>query len=255
MQDRIVGKGRKVWLVGLVGAALVLAAVGPLGAQSAGNDYLFGEPIGRLTLRAGYAHASAGSDIFDQATKKFTLSKSDFSGPTFGGELAFRLAPRFDLTFDVAYAGVNRRSEYRDFVDNNNLPIRQTTSFTRVPLTANVRAYLTPRGRSVGSLAFIPSTVVPWVGVGGGAMWYRFRQSGDFIDGSGNVIPGQSESSGWGPALQGMGGVDVSVTPRIAVTGDARYTWARASLGTDFSGFNKIDLSGVSVALGLTFRL
>ena len=52
-----------------------------------------------------------------------------------------------------------------------------------------------------------------------------------------------------------MGGVDVTLTPRIALTGDARYLWSRAEMTDSYQGYDKIDLSGVSVALGVTFRL
>jgi outer membrane protein W len=240
----------------LAGAAAGLLVAGPALAQGAGNGFLFGQPDAQFTIRAGYAHAMAGGDLFDETTSRFTLSKGDFSGPTFGAGVAFRIAPQLDLSLDVDYAGVKQGSEYRDFLDNDNLPIEQTTTFQRVPLTANLKMYLTPRGRSVGSLAFIPAKVVPWIGAGAGVEWYRFKQSGDFIDFNDNsVTPGEVSTSGWAPALQGMGGVDVSLTPRIALTGDARYTWSRATPGDDYEGYDKIDLSGVSVALGLTFRL
>ena len=258
MRTRIAGRARRRWLVG---AALVLAAA-PAGAQGTGSGYLFGEPVGRLTLRGGYAFASANSEFFDEATTNLTLKKGDFSGPTFGADVGIRLSPRLELTFDGAYAAVSRNSEYRDLTETdangNEVAIRQSTKLQRAPLTVNVRAYLTDRGRSVGSLAWIPAAVVPWIGAGAGATWYRLRQDGDFVTLSDPNLPifsRQLEASGWGPALQGMGGVDFTLTPRIAVTGDARYTWSRATLGDSYQGYDKIDLSGASVALGLTFRL
>jgi hypothetical protein len=238
------------WLVLLVLAPLALRA------QDSGNGFLFGDPVARLNLRAGYAHAIAGGDVFQETTDLLTLSKSDFSGPMVGGELAFRLSPRVDLSFVADYAGVTRNSHYRHFVDNNGGEIEQATTFQRVPMTANVRLYLAPRGRSIGRLAWIPAGVVPWVGAGAGAMWYRFRQEGDFVDfANGNVLALKVESSGVTPAAQGMGGVDITLTPHIALTGDARYTWAKARPGNDFQGYDRIDLSGVSMTLGLTIRL
>jgi len=236
---------------------VTIAAAAPLGAQGAGNGYLFGAPSGGLTIRAGWFIASASSDFYEEAGRDLTLGKGDFAGPTIGAEAAFRVTPQLDLTFDGGWSSANPKSHYKDLVDNNNQEIEQSTSLRRVPLTVNLKAYLTPRGRSVGSLAYIPAAVVPWVGIGGGATWYKLRQTGDFVVKSTNEVVGQTyESSGWGPALQGMGGVNVTVTPRIALTGDARYLWSRASMedNTAFEGL-KIDLSGVSVALGLTFRL
>jgi hypothetical protein len=235
--------------------ALLAGLATPLHAQ-AGNGYLFGAPDARFSIHAGYAHANARSDLFDFVIQNLTLDRSSFSGPSIGGDVAVTVAPRVDLSFGVDYSAAVRNSEDRRFLDNNNLPIQQTTSFRRLPLMANAIVYLVPRGRSVGKLAWIPTKVVPWIGVGGGTMWYRFQQEGDFVDyRTLNVFTTKLTSSGWAPAFQGLGGVDVTLTPRIALTADARYTQARGNLSSDFSGFNKIDLSGITGSLGVTIRL
>ena len=238
-------------------ATLVVGLAVPLSAQRAGNGYLFGAPDARLSLRAGSAYAYAKSDVFDFVIQNLTLDRRSFSGPSIGGDLAITVAPRLDLTVSADYAAAVRESEDRGYLDNNNLPIKQTTSFRRVPLTANAILYLAPRGRSIGRLAWVPARVVPWIGAGGGALWYRFRQEGDFVDYQTlNVFGATLESSGWAPALQALGGVDVTVAPRVACTVDARRTWARGALSRDFRNFNdKIDLSGVTGALGFTIRL
>lgn len=262
MRQGITGGARRGWIMA---AALIAAAALPAGAQGTGNGYLFGVPDATLTIRAGYAIAGANSDFYNIARRDLTLDKSDFNSPTVGVELGLRLAPQIDFTLDAAWAGSNSHSHYRDFVDADGKEIEQATSVRRVPVTANVRAYLVPRGRSVGSLAYIPAKVVPWVGVGAGATWYRAEQSGAFMnvplctqlqtDAACAVYDDKITDDGWGPALQGMGGVDITLTPRIALAGDARYLWSKASMGESYGGYDKIDLSGVSVTLGLTFRL
>jgi hypothetical protein len=235
-------------------ALATLAA--PVQGQSAGNGYLFGTPDVRFTIRGGYAYASASSDVFTDATTFLTLEKSDFSGPSIGGEFAVRIAPRLDLSFNAEYSAAVSESDDREFYDNNQLPILQTTSFRRAPVTMNAIVSLRPRGRSIGTLAWIPTKVVPWIGAGGGAMWYRFRQEGDFVDYQTlDVFTTTLDSHGWAPALQALGGVDVTLSPRIGFTVDVRGTWARAELSRDYSGYEKIDLSGVTGALGFTFRM
>jgi opacity protein-like surface antigen len=210
----------------------------------------------RFSLRGGYDHANANSEVFDQAVQDLSLNKSDFSGLTLGGEIAFALGSQVDLSVDVGYSRAQKGSDFRHFIDNNDLPIEQTTTFQRVPIMANLRFYLSPTGKTVGRLAWIPNKVVPWVGAGAGTMWYRFEQSGDFVDfQTSNVFSSTFRSDGWTPAVQGMGGVDISITPLLALRGEGRYVWAKAPLGHDFSGFNRIDLSGVQGTLGLTFRL
>ena len=237
-------------------AALAFGAALPAQAQHAGDGFLFHAPQVRFSIRGGYDHANAHSDVFDDAVNFLTLKRSDFSGLTLGADVAYALSSRVDLSLDAGFSGTHKASEDRKFIDNNNLPIQQTTSFYRVPVTANVRFYLTPPGRTVGHLAWIPGKVVPWVGAGGGMMWYRFRQQGDFVDyQTNNVFPSNVSSSDWTETLQGMGGVDISLTPLMALRGETRYVWARAPLGQDFTGYNRIDLSGVQATLGLSFRL
>ncbi|HET7188872.1 MAG TPA: hypothetical protein VFI52_12000, partial [Gemmatimonadaceae bacterium] len=148
-----------------VAACLALLAA-PLQAQNQGNGYLFGAPDARITIHAGYAHAFANSDVFDDAVKFLTLERSAFSGPDIGGDLSISVAPRLDLSFTADYSAAIRESEDRGYLDNNNLPIQQTTSFRRAPFMANATLYLTPRGRSIGKLAWVPARIVPWIGAG-----------------------------------------------------------------------------------------
>lgn len=241
-----------------LGLALVLSlgVAADASAQRSGDGYMFHQPYGRITLRGGYALAAAGSDLFDDVTSQLTLNRRDFSSFTGGAELAVALGSRFDISIEASYARANRMSEFRDFVDNDDRPIEQTTTFERVPLMLNARMYLTSPGRSIGKLAWIPNSVAPWVGVGGGLMWYHFQQQGDFIDYKTlNVFSTNFESDKWAGAGQVMGGADFTITPQIAITVDSRYIWANGGLTRDFSGFNKIDLSGISATVGLTFRL
>src|SRR5437763_1355395 len=122
-------------LFSLATAVAITLPSGPASAQVAGNGYLFHAPYVTLGVRGGYANAIAGSDVFDDVTRQLTLNKSDFGSLTIGADVAFRLTSHLDLTLDAAYSRSNRKSDFRDFVDNNDLPIEQTTSFERIPLT------------------------------------------------------------------------------------------------------------------------
>lgn len=240
----------------LVAAAVAVVAALPAHAQSSGDGFLFHRPAARIGVRGGYAVASAGSDLFDFATENLTLDKRDFSGLSLGAALDITTSDRVNVSLDLGYSRSKKGSEFRKLIDNNNLPIEQTTTFERVPVTANLKLYLSPPGQSVGTTAWIPSRVAPWVGVGGGAMHYRFLQDGDFVDfQTNNVFRSTFDSDGWAPVVQGMAGADFSLTPSLALTGEARYLWAKGDLGKDFGGFNKIDLSGVSASIGLSLRL
>lgn len=235
--------------------AMALAVARPARAQDGGDGFLFHRPSGSWSFRGGYAMPSAHSDLFTFTTSNLTLNHGDFDAVDIGADLAFTIAPRLDLTFDISYSGMNKGSEFRDFVDNNNQPIQQSTAFSRTPLTVNARYYLLDRGRQVGRFAWVPRAIVPYVGAGVGFMNYSFDQKGDFIDDSTlAVFPDEFRTSGWTPTGQLLAGVEWAMTPGWALRTEARYLMASAMPGSDFSGFHRIDLSGLTTSVGFFVR-
>lgn len=238
---------------------LLVAGASPSFAQDSGRGFRFNAPTGSITVRGGFAHGGVGGDssIYAFARRELTLGDGAFNSPAFGMDLAFRLSQRLDMVFGLGVASSKKDSEFRDWVDQDDRPIEQTTSLKRIPLTASLKAYVKPRGRSIGNYAWIPSKYAPFIGAGGGMMWYRFRQQGDFVDidsPSYDIFTATFESSRWTPTGHVMAGVDYSLNTRLGLTTEGRYTWARTELSSDFSGFDPIDLSGFSLTLGLFVR-
>jgi len=252
--------GRRRAALSALAAAVALAAPAAVRAQ---EGFLLGKPDGSLAIRAGYGRARAGSDIFTDpsTTGALSLTKSDFSGPAIEADLGVRITDRLDFVLGSAYTGRRVGSHYRDVTEtvgnNPNAEIEQTTTFQRVPVTGSLKLYLAPRGKSVGKFAWIPSRVSPYVGGGGGFIWYRFRQEGDFVDFNTpnmRIFTATFESSGWSGEAHAFAGVDYTITPRLALTAESRYIWGRSGLASDFSGFSPIDLSGIGVTAGLSVR-
>lgn len=221
-----------------------------------GDGYLFHQPRATFTLRGGYSQPAATGDVFAHALRNLTLSKSDFGAFSGGADIGIRLTSRFSLQLTGGYAQSNADSEMRDWVDNNDLPIEQSTKVIRAPFMAGVRFDLTNPGRTVGKLAFIPSRVTPYVSGGVGGMYYKFRQVGSFKDDNSiNIFDTTLETSGRSFASYGAVGADFSLLPTLALTTEARYESARTRpSGYAFSDFDRIDLSGVTATIGLTFR-
>ena len=83
-----------------------------------------------------------------------------------------------------------------------------------------------------------------------------FRQSGDFIDmNTMNVFQDLYKTADWTFTAHVNAGLDVSLGPRTFFTTEARYTWARGPVGADFSGFQRIDLSGLALTFGVGYRM
>lgn len=240
----------------LCGLIAALGATAPAAqAQLGGDGFAFTAPRGALTVYGGFSMPRASSDLFRFSMSELTLGRGDFASGHVGGDISIRLADRYDLVLGLSSSTSSTRSEFREWVDNNDLPIEQTTNFRLVPLTASIRYYLMPRGERIGSIAWIPARFEPFVSLGAGGVRYRFEQVGDFIDyGTLDVFPDRYVSLGSAPLLQGSVGAGWGLTTHLRLTGELRYLTARGRLSNDFDGFKPLDLSGVSSSVGLTIR-
>ena len=232
-----------------------LSGAGVAGAQPQGDpDFLFERPRGSVGVRGGWLFERAGSDLFTFVQEQLTVEPNDFDAPTLAFDVGVAVAPRTEAVFGVEFGGGTVRSEYRDFVDNDRLPITQATRLRQANLSTSLKFALTPRGREVGSLAWIPSAATPYVGAGAGALWYEFHQTGDFVDFLDlSVFNDTFQSNGWAPSAHVFAGVDVKLAGRLFLTGEGRYLWSQAELGPDFSSFKPIDLTGFKLTTGINY--
>ena len=217
-------------------------------------DFLFGEPRGSIGVRAGWVFARAGSDLFAFLQKQLTIDTRDFNSPAVAVDVGFAASPRMEVLVGFEFSDARTTSEYRDFVDNNRQPITQETELREANVSGSVRIALVPRGRSVSRLAWVPRRATPYVGAGGGLLWYRLEQRGDFIDVFAQrraVFSDTLTSQGWTPSAHAFGGVDVRLYRRLFAAVEGRYLWASAPLERSFDGFDPIDLAGFRLTAGI----
>lgn len=229
-------------------------------------DFMLGRPHGSFGVRGNWLISSAGSDIFDFVTEHLSIEKSDFNAATFAMDTAFSVTPRLDIVggFDVANNEI--QSQYRGYSEtvggsSTTIPIQQTTELQQMHFTGSARFAVLPRGRQISRLAWIPRTVVPYVGGGGGVTRYTFRQFGDFVDfatenpaaGTFTIFTDTFRSEGWAPSAHAFGGADIQVFKRLYLSLEGRYTWVHAELDQDFIDFEPMDLGGFRFGAGLNF--
>lgn len=232
-----------------------LSGSGVAGAQPQSDpDFLFERPRGSVSVRGGWLFEREGSDLFTFVQEQLTIEPNDFDAPTLAIDVGVAVAPRTEAIFGVEFGGGTVRSEYRDLVDNDRLPISQATRLLQANLSASLKFALTPRGRDVGTLAWVPSAATPYVGAGAGALWYEFHQTGDFVDFlDSSVFSDTFQSRGWAPSAHIFAGVDVKLARRVYLTGEGRYLWSQAELGPDFASFKPIDLTGFKLTAGISY--
>jgi hypothetical protein len=242
---------------GLLAFLLIAGLFGPgvAGAQPQGDpDFLFERPSGSVGIRGGWLFGREGSDVFTFVQEQLTVEPNDFDAPTLAVDVGVAVAPRIEAVFGVELGGGTVRSEYRDLVDGDRLPISQATRLRQANLSASLKLALTPRGRDIGSLAWVPSAATPYVGAGAGALWYEFHQTGEFVDFlDSSVFTDTFQSYGWAPSAHIFAGVDVKLARRLFLSGEGRYLWSQAELGPDFASFKPIDLTGFKLTAGINY--
>lgn len=247
------------WLLVLALAAAPL----PLFAQSSGlqvgRGYFFQQPTFSFSLRGSYDRPNAGSDVFSFVTEQLTLNKGSFASGGISADIGIRVSDRTELVLSAGQSQRSAGSEFRKYVDNNDLPIEQVTRLRRTPISAGVRYALTAPGERISKFAWIPARLTPWIGAGAGMMNYTFDQKGDFVDFQTlNVFSDTYAAKGWAPMAYASVGGELRLSTRLSLMGDVRYTAARGNLNSTsgaFVGFDKIDLSGGAASLGLTVRM
>lgn len=227
----------------------------PLSAQD-DPDFLFGRPSVTVGLHGGWSMPSGSGEIFEFVRERLTVDPGDFDSFLFGGEIAWRWTERLDVTASLEYASASVRSEFRDWVDQDDRPIEQTTDLSRLPLTVSVKGYLFERGREIGRLAWVPAGWSPYVGAGVGILWYDFAQEGDFVDFETlDIFRDRFGSDGGTATAHVLGGVQLSLSRRVLVRGEYRHSWATAELSEDFVNFDPMDLGGGRLTVGVAVRM
>lgn len=252
---------RSAWIAAL---AVTLTAPTVLEAQG-GPGFLFKRPVFSVGVRVGYAVPRLGGQLFDQTLDDFiplgadTTSSLSFSSPYLGGEIAFKPWDRWDIALNIGWTRSRSLTEYRRFVEEisptQRVPIQQETTYQVVTGTLGVKYYLRERGRRVGSLAWVPQRLTPFMGAGVGLSSYDFRQVGDFVDTQTfEIFSDWLETSDDGLLAYGAAGADFALWKNALVTAEARYTFSKADVGGPFIGFNDIDLAGLQLLVGIGFQ-
>jgi hypothetical protein len=240
---------------------LILATTGLLLSPAvtsdvhAQNGFMFGQPKTQLSLRVGPVLHRASGDVFELFRTDLTLERGDFRAPSVGGDFAVTAHPQLDIVVGASWSKVETQSEFRDWVDMDDLPIEQTTSLRVAPVTVSVKYFPLSRGERISELAWVPTRTTPYVGGGGGFAFYRLAQDGDFVEEEDlTIFTSTFISSGRAAIGHALAGVDHWFTPRLGANFEGRYTFGSATPSGDFASWDSIDLSGLQMSLGLALR-
>ena len=233
-------------------AALLMVL--PMTAAAGDDDEYYPLKIGSISFRLGYFWPSAESDLWTENFDLLTSKKEDFNGLQGGMEFTWFASRNFALGVSFDYYKRTVTSNYIDYVDNFGNELYQDITLEVVPITATAK--FMPLGNGApGYRGGRGSPFVPWVGAGAGVYAFRYEEFGEFIDfGDMSIIEGSflTEDAAFGVHV--AGGVIIPIGFDWDVFGEFRYAWAEGDLSEDFLGFEPLDLGGMSVTFGFSYR-
>ncbi len=222
-------------VAGLV-LALVIAAV-PASAQQS-----FDVNLGMFSPWGEDARVERDVLVVNRAYLWFDFD--DFKG--FQGEAALttELGKFFEVSFGAGGYQRTVPAVYADQVHSNGDEIYQDLKLRVLPVTGILRMF--PMGHR--------RVFQPYVGVGGAANFWRYSETGEFVDGTDDSIY-RAVYVGKGTAFGPVG--VFGARARVSNSGDFgvefRYSWAEGDLNEDFLS-DKIDVGGWSILSTIKLR-
>jgi hypothetical protein len=226
-----------------VALTFVLVSLWAAGVEAQGN-WQPGD-FGSWRFYLGTFEPEGDSQYWDESFDVFTGSASDFEDLVFGADYLWLTSRNAGLLFGVSAFDGRATQYYKDWTDADGFDIGHATTLDLVDLTA---AYI---------IRFGSGSVRPYVGGGGGLLWWELREEGSFIDFGDPEMPViyaayLADGTTW--ELLALAGVDIRLSHRWSFFFEGRYRWSDDELNKDFAGFGSIDLSGTQLAGGLSFN-
>jgi hypothetical protein len=226
---------QRTWIAAGIFVCGLLAA--PAQAQQS-----FDVNLGYFSARAEDARVDGDVLVINRSYLLFDIK--DFAG--FLGEAGWsvELGRHFETGVGVGFFQRTVPTVYADYVHPDGREIEQDLKLRNIPLTATLRMF--PGGNQRG--------VQPYVGVGLGINFWRYSETGEFVDFTDDSTFRESfVQSGTAVGPVGLFGVRARVGGRSDLGAEFRYQWAQGDLNRDFLG-DKLDLGGYSILLTTKFR-
>jgi len=205
-----------------------------------------------LDLRLGAFVPSANSNLFQDDSDLYFVSKGDWTGFSGGAEYNIVVARNVELGFHIDGYSRTVDTSYRDYVWDDRSEIQQSLRFQVVPFGVSLR--LVPTSRR--------AKVAPYIAVGPDLFYWKYEEFGDFLDFFDLGAPPIADhfiSDGVAFGGHVAGGLRFYLNRDFALVVEGRYQFAKTDMGGDFDTGdpgdpNRIDLGGTTVTVGVHVR-
>ena len=202
-----------------------------------------------LKLGLFYPSMSRDSDLWDINFENLALSRQDMASEYFGIEYEHFFGKNFSLSLEGGIYSKTVYTMYKDYEFEDGSPIEQDISLRIFSFEIDFKIY--PVGHK--------KNFCPFFGVGAGMYNWKYVQGGDFIifddEGDGGYVEEDVEAytSAYTPGFNARAGFVFKFQKSFGLSFEARYLQLKGTLSSLFEDFNKLDLSGFSLNIGLNF--
>jgi hypothetical protein len=225
----------------VVASLLVLAIVAGLAGPASAQQVLTVQ-FGGFLPKGEDSRVEGDVLVIDRQYLLFDFG--EFNGFVLGGEWSFALGEYFEAGAGFGYYQATAPAIYDAWVNEDGSEIEQDLKLRIMPLAAVVK--ILPLG---AKRAF-----QPYVGGGLGVYFWRYSETGDFVDFSDDSIYRASytqSGTSFGPVA--VFGVRGRVSESALIGMEGRYQWGTTDLSEDFLG-PKLDLGGFSILATFGYR-
>jgi hypothetical protein len=223
---------------------LVSSAALVTGTAEAQGNWQPGD-FGSARIRLGLFMPQGDSEYWQDTEQVFTGGVDDFEDLELGFDYLWRFSRGSGLMFSSSFYEGDTTRAYRDYVDEDGYDIRHVAQLDTFDMTA---AWV---------FQFPTQPVRPYLGLGGGFLFWELTEEGyfiDFGDPGTPIVPAYYGDDGGTFEGLALAGIEIGMSPSFSFLLEGRYRFAEDELGSDFAGAGTIDLSGFEASAGFAWN-
>ncbi len=223
--------------LGFFSTLLVVFIIGSLPLSMQGQSF---------NLKVGAFYPDMESELWATNLENLAFDKQDMMGVYWGAELEMEMGRHFCLALEGGYYSQDVFTLYKDYEHQNGDPINQDISLRVGSLEAGFKLY--PLGYR--------NLFNPYIGAGVGIYAWKYIQGGEFIDFNDmSIYEGEAYTRTITPGFNARAGFVYRFQRSMGISFEAKYTYLKGNLSSLFEDFDKMDLSGVTLMIGVNLFL
>lgn len=199
-----------------------------------------------LNLKIGLFQPNMNSDLWETNMENLALNKQDMQDLIYALEYEIFIHSRFAISLELWHYEKEHYSAYKDYEYDDGSPINQNLALSISSLELNVKVYPTSYRRAFN----------PFIGAGIGIYRWIYEQWGDFINFEDwTVFEGYADTRAYTLGFNGRAGFVFRFRRSVGFSFEAKYQYLKGQLSSLFEGFGKLDMSGLTLSIGLNLFL